>query len=374
MAINMRETKIVHIDYGTKGNSGFYLEQILITYTGKNSVDAYVHSEYYGECGKAKVIKIFDSMSKYITWGTGKNIYKLMDLYIVYFIILLRLLVESRKYNIVLFVSLFQSFHAYELFLRYMSRYVKIIVTVHDAIEHRHSYPKFIMSNRDDILKHASYIIVHGHESTEILKYLAKPILEIPFPLMKSLKTKTYKNNDQIRFLYIGHIREEKGVDILIEAWRKIHHHHHHNVMLTIAGTKSCKLKIDFNNLKNFRTIFDYIDDETFVDLISKADYVVLPYVGGTNSGVFSVATSLKKPCITSSIPLFTQSPFSIESLRFSGGVESLLDLMEAVVLNHSIKYIEYQDFLSSQIVQYQSNFKIKLNHVYNCILMNDVI
>lgn len=366
----MKNTKIIHIDYGTKGNSGFYLEQILLNYSGKYSIDAYVHSEYIGEIGKARVIRIFDMLSKYIPWKTGKNIYKLLDIYLAFFIIYVRILAGSSKNNIVLFISLFQSFHAYELFLHLISKHAKIIITVHDAIEHHHGYPKFIMSNRDNILKSADHLIVHGRESIQLLNYLDKPISEIPFPLMKATRTRVVdlKKSRQVKFLYIGHIRVEKGVDILVEAWRK-YCHTDNNVTLTIAGTVSCSLDIDFKNLKNCSTIFGYIDDNTFVDLIIDADYVVLPYIGGTNSGVFSVATSLIRPCITSCIPLFTQSPFSIKSLRYSGGGESLADMLDLTVRNHSQKYSIYQKFLQSQIDSYQKGFKNTLNHVYDQIM-----
>jgi hypothetical protein len=89
------------------------------------------------------------------------------------------------------------------------------------------------------------------------------------------------------------------------------------HVSLTVAGAISDGSSYDVFGLVNAELVLGFVDDELFCDLISKADFLVFPYTGGTNSGVYSIASALGKPSLTSRIPLFTQSPYFIEDLAF---------------------------------------------------------
>lgn len=367
----MSPVKFIHIDYGTKGNAGLYLLQILKAYSGPIPVDAYVHSEFPRRVAHARVIRIFDHFSRFIPWKIARQVYKCLDIYVCFAWLAIIILLRLRKQRIFVFVQFFQSFHAYEWLFRRISSHCTLIVVVHDAVELIHNYPALIMSPRDDILRHAHFLLVHGAESVKKLSYLSKPIFQIPFPLMTDEGTSNvpaYKADGIVRFLFIGHIRIEKGIDALVDAWRELPNEILKSASLTIAGTYNSDLNIDFDSLKNCELIFDYLSDSRFVELINDSHYVVLPYRGGTNSGVLSVATAMNRPCITTRIPLFSESIFFEEGLAVDE-LSSLSELLASIVKNNLKDYNTYLNNIVCKRIEYNSNFINKLNEFYGNII-----
>lgn len=367
----MSPVKFIHIDYGTKGNAGLYLLQILKAYSGPIPVDAYVHSEFPRRVAHACVLRIFDHLSRFIPWKFAQQVYKCLDIYVCFAWLAMVIILRPRKQRIFVFVQFFQSFHAYEWLFRRINTHCTLIVTVHDAVELSHNYPALIMSSRDDILRHAHFLLVHGAESVKKLNYLSKPIFQIPFPLMTDEGTSNvpaYKADGIVRFLFIGHIRIEKGIDALVDAWRELPKEILKNASLTIAGTYNGELNIDFDSLKNCELIFDYLSDKRFVELINDSHYVVLPYRGGTNSGVLSVAIAMNRPCITTRIPLFSESLFFEERLAVAE-LSSLSDLLASVVRNDLKDYDIYLKQILINRISSKSKFSKKINDFYNEII-----
>jgi glycosyltransferase involved in cell wall biosynthesis len=370
--VGMSSVKFIHIDYGTKGNAGLYLLQILKAYSGPIPVDAYVHSEFPRRLANGHVIRIFDRLSRFIPLKFAQMVYKFFDLHVCFAWLAIVIRLRARKQRLFVFVQFYQSFRAYEWLFRRIKRHCTLIVTVHDAIELGHNYPTLIISPRDDILRHAHFLVVHGSESVQTLNYLSKPIFQILFPLMMdetgfgaSSSASEDNSTSVVRFLFIGHFRIEKGLDALINAWRNLPEEILENASLTIAGTYNKDLNIDFNSLINCRLIFDYLNDDQFVELINDCHYVVMPYRGGTNSGVLSVATALNRPCITSRIPLFSNSIFFEEKLSILD-LTDLPKLLKTVIMRHPEDYNKYQQNIAAKRIDYKSNFELQINQIYD--------
>jgi glycosyltransferase involved in cell wall biosynthesis len=369
----MDSKKIIHIDYGSNGTAGLYLAQILNAYSGPIPIEAYVHSKFPHISSHRRIYRIFDRFSNFFPGENLKKIVKAIDLYLIFLYLIFIIRRASSKHNLYIFVQFFQSFHAYKFFFNWIKKYCTLVVTVHDAVELKHNYPSVIMSARDDIISHAHYILVHNDESVDKLNYLKKPILKIPFPLMLDDnigKSINLPLSDKVKFLFIGHIRPEKGIDELIAAWRKLPLNIISNACLTIAGTYNSDLNLNFENLKNCTLLFEYLDDEKFVQLINSSHYVVLPYRGGTNSGVLSMSSALGRPCITTKIPIFTESAFFEELLSFEFYSE-LDKLISQLVINHSEKYDIYLERNNMRLIQSQSLFQTKIKDLYEKIIYN---
>ena len=167
-----------------------------------------------------------------------------------------------------------------------------------------------------------------------------------------------------VKFLFIGHIRKEKGINNLITAWSSLDTEAIGKAYLTIAGNDDLNLGEKAINLTNCVTKFGYLDDKEFESLIKDSDYIVLPYHGGTNSGVLAVASSFGKPCITSMIPCFSQSQFFLKDLSFRHP-EELPSLLSNVIEQHLIKYDTYRDFLLSINEIYQRDFDTDIQCMY---------
>lgn len=368
----MLSSKIIHVDYGSSGTAGLYLAQILKAYSGPIPVDAYVHSNFPKINTYGKIFRVFDRLSKFIPGDKPKKMLKAIDLYINFVYLIISLRHASGKYKLYVFVQFFQSFHAYKFLFRGIRKYCTLVVTVHDAIELKHNYPSLIMSSRDEIINLAHYLLVHNADSVSKLIYLGKPIFRIPFPLMTDDDADSIHHPEagKVRFLFIGHIRPEKGIDDLISAWKKLPSNILDRACLTIAGTYDSRLKINFEGLVNCTLLFEYLNDEKFVQLISACHYVVLPYRGGTNSGVLSMSAALGRPCITTRLPIFMESPFFEERLSLAPHSD-ISELISGVVINHSKNYNDYLSANSLRFTRAQSEFRQSISDLYEKIVRN---
>lgn len=365
----MRKSLAIHVDYGSKGNSGLYIHEILENLEGNFDVEAYVHSQYDYQ-SKGVVHSVFDRYSSLFKVSKLKQLYKLLDLYFVLFSILIRVLfIQDRK--VYLFVSLYEPFAIYKYFLKWsrLNKRVTNIVTVHDAEPLFNNYPAIIMTRQNAIIHHSHFIIVHTEESLQKVTSLGKKIFKYPFPLMKLTPVNKQSEATRIKFLFLGYLRKEKGINLLIEAWSIIGKKNP-NVQLTIAGGLPFGLQYEFDKLDKCKLLLHYIPEDLYAEIIHECDYAILPYTGGTNSGIISTIASLDKPAIASDLPMFKESAFTLPELIFkTGDLNSLVDKITETIHNHENRYSDLVGEIKSRNNNYMSKFKLELNNTYQSIL-----
>jgi glycosyltransferase involved in cell wall biosynthesis len=93
--------------------------------------------------------------------------------------------------------------------------------------------------------------------------------------------------------LFFGLLREYKGIDVLLEAWRGID-----DAELWIVGLPRMKLAPPM--LPGVRFLPRYVSDEELAALFRRADLVTLPYREIDQSGVLFVALAFGKPLLLS--------------------------------------------------------------------------
>lgn len=364
----MRPRKLIYIDYASKGNSGAYSIETLKPCTV--NATAFLHFKcpdlpFY----HIKVFRIFSALNSFFVPRILNNLYKCIDLYFSFFIIYLWSIQQKSKYDLVFWVQFHQSFHAYKWLFKKLSTFGKLVVTVHDAVELKHNYPSIVMSKRDDILKYSNLLVVHNSDSVNKLSYLNIPFLRMPFPLLEhNCRSRTAKDNSIVKFLFIGHVRQEKGLDTLIAAWRDLPSDALDRACLTIAGTGANQSGINFSQILSCKVYSEYLSDEKFSHFISDAHYVVLPYRGGTNSGVMSEASALEVPCITTNLPVFTESPFYLENLNVKD-TAFLSEFLLSTIEKHKNHYYEYVLDLRGKKERYRNEFGADMKYVYKKLL-----
>ena len=111
--------------------------------------------------------------------------------------------------------------------------------------------------------------------------------------------------------MFFGMIKEEKGLDILIKSFHKVHKNNK-DVVLFIAGknyktdNKKYTKIIDQLDLKNSCVIHNkYIPDNELCDYYGCADVIVLPYKIIFQSGVLMMSSSFNVPVIVSDLEPF---------------------------------------------------------------------
>lgn len=180
----------------------------------------------------------------------------------------------------------------------YISRKVKVIVTIHDLIPYlfpqytpRAKKTKFIWFFRTllkRIVKRADYIIsVSNNTANDIHKHLAVPRDKIkviynaigPIPLCKS-GDNTYESNGYI--LFVGRMDAYKNLTGLIKAYAKLLKEYNIPNKLMIVGEKDMRYPEPFHlveelGIKDKVVFHGYVDEEELTKIYSRASVFVLP-------------------------------------------------------------------------------------------------
>lgn len=114
----------------------------------------------------------------------------------------------------------------------------------------------------------------------------------------------TYPSHrEEIRFLYIGRIMKEKGIDELFEAIRKLADVYGNKVKLDIVGFFEEEYKEIVKKLVKDQIVVFYGFQEDPRPFYANADCVVLPSYHEGMSNVLLEASAVGRPVITSDIP-----------------------------------------------------------------------
>lgn len=230
-----------------------------------------------------------------------------------------------------------------------------VYVICHDVVPFvaAHESRKVKDFQRQQFYRFASKLICHNKRSiAELTKNYgvdASKIEYIPFPISDLRKFPNAvamrqheapkATHEGLRFLFVGHVRAEKGVNVLVGAWRRAFPSIS-GARLLIAGQVPRGVEILSADSTPGLTVMDcYIEEAEYVRLISESDCVVLPYVAGTNSAILSNVVSLGKPSIVSDIEMFRECGLVDEDAMFRSQDEGAL----------AAKLVEYASLSSAE-------------------------
>ena len=244
----------------------------------------------------------------------------------------------------------------------------KLMITCHDV--NPHGLVSGEMTNRRRIFKTADYLLVHNDNSEKELNELFEidksKIVKHLFPIM-DLSKLTKDDSPAVKdadFLFIGHLRKDKGAEFLLEAWKEFYAINK-EATLKVCGRKLADSNFDENELSKYNIEFNlrYIDDDEYYRYVKSARYVVLPYLQGTNSGIISTVLSLGTSVVTSDIPMFRENPLVPENNMFaSENKDSLVAKLQELWENQ-------ESSESSELNIYKADFAKGVNEVYSKIL-----
>lgn len=357
------KNKIYFIDYSASGNYGLYIDKIKNTL---NDVDFTYIVPFDYKYNSINTWKIFNFFSNKIKHSIAQKIVKFFEMYFIYLSIFTKLIIEFRTRKIII-ISLYQPFKAVYFFLK-LIRFTnsKLLIIVHDLVAFPSTYPSFIFADQNEILKLADGLIAHNEHSKIELLRLKKDLFVFRFPLLdeenSKVEKKYFSTKSKIKFLLLGHLRYEKGADILIEAWKKFILIYP-DCELIIAGSLVPGCNISIENISSVKLISHYLNDDEYSDLIFNCDYGILPYRFGTNSGILSSFVAAGKPVINSNLSLFTDSPFTLRELTFKieDNFDGLLNILCFVTDNSILKYEKFCNHIKLTKREYERLFKNEL-------------
>jgi glycosyltransferase involved in cell wall biosynthesis len=138
--------------------------------------------------------------------------------------------------------------------------------------------------------------------------------------------------------LYFGLIRDYKGVDYLIEGYKKAYHPH--KQVLHIVGENWSDTKYKDNSFPLISVIDGYQSDSDIEFWFHNADVVVLPYLRASQSGVAHIAMHYGLPIIASAVGgLLELSDYEGITYVPPADSDAIADALEQVYQNKGKRY-----------------------------------
>lgn len=375
----MKRNLIIHVYYGTAGNVGMYIKQTIDALKALEcDVMAFVNAYYLFDDEECH--KVFFKHTEYMERNRFRKYFKYIEMILNFNKIYRSIRKIAKKYEAVEVVySLNECYKPAFHFIQRVKKIanVKLGILVHDIVPFQTAYINAIYVPQNQILEEAEFYVAHNNYTSNILreKYPNRDILQYRFPLLDlsllASESTVNKAEGEISFLFLGFLRKEKGIDILLDAWSQIEGKYN-NAYLIIAGKVPEGVKYDFSGFSHVKQIDRFLTDEEYGRLIQKADYAVLPYIEGTNSGVLSTISCYKKPSITSDLPMFKESEFTLPELSFStGSKDELAALMAKLIEEHKEKYPMYCNEMEQRVQGYEQLFREEVAKAYGNSFLN---
>jgi glycosyltransferase involved in cell wall biosynthesis len=362
---------IFHVYWGTSGNAGLYLDEIYQTLKKGGFVQkAYVSYYFPFNYGKKIFFRRTD-LGHTQFCGKIREGVRLIELIIALIGIFVDVLIEKPK---ILNYSLIGSYYPVYVFLLAIKKITrsKLIITCHDVLPFGSAYINMPteQKRRKRIFDLSDYLLVHNKNSKEDLyahyNVDVNKIVEHPFPLMDLRKIcgSTIEKN-KFDFLFIGHLRVEKGFVLLLKAWEEFHKINS-KASLCIAGnlpSSFSELNIGMYEKINVTFHLNYLSDSDYYKFITSSSCIVFPYLSGTNSGVIYTVLPLGNTVITSDISMFKVNPLiSDENMFVSNNITSLVQLLE--------RYVDKKlEDTQNKLQQYKQDFETQTILIYSRIL-----
>jgi Glycosyltransferase len=198
----------------------------------------------------------------------------------------------------------------------------RVIIDVHDSVALDSQDSKML----NLILKYlytqrCSSIIYHSNQTLAYfssINFGGQPIFvphfKYVFPKIFhidniSVEVKNSIKKTSLNFLFFGHIRKSKGIDLLIDAMNSIDTNIKHNFNFIIAGNDTNNLlkeeNMDISSDVSISLILRFINTDELAYLYKHVDYIILPYKSISQSGVLEMAIYFRTPVITSDLVYF---------------------------------------------------------------------
>lgn len=362
---------LFHVYAGTQGSAGLYINEI-IEAIGLTDIQQVAFVSYYYPFKNAKKIFYrFTDLASKKKKTKFRPYFRYIELICgLSFVFLEALLKRPRYIN----YSLNSSYLPEYIFLTIVKKWlgINIIITCHDVVPFENSYLNTSKENnrRAYLLNMADLLLVHNENSTnDLIQYYNVDLSKIvyhPFPIMDLKSLEHPVSIKRIDFLFVGHMRREKGINVLLESW-KIFSSYYPKANLFVVGNNPHNSDVNVEEYRkyNVKFVLHYVDDTAYAQYIASARCVILPYLRGTNSGIPSSVYSLGTNLIVSDIPMFKNNPLiSKESYFESGNSGSLVEKMRWF-------YTNMQDVsdMRERIESYRSSFNYQVIQLYSRLL-----
>lgn len=215
-----------------------------------------------------------------------------------------------------------------------------VICTLHDPYPHDESkgiIEYMYRRSGDWALKRTSGLIVlNSKDAQYVRKKYGKYVTIIPHAAF-SFYSKLAKGVDvsviKHQICFVGRIEPYKGVDLLVEAMQRVKSK---DIKLVIAGGGSIREETmtKIAKSKNIQLINRFVPDEEMVDIIENSDFIVLPYLRASQSGVIPMSYALGRTVIATHVGALDEQVKEGTGMLVNPNVESVANAIDEMYSN----------------------------------------
>lgn len=226
---------------------------------------------------------------------------------------------------------------------------LKAYYVVHDGIMHTGEVSKIHQKSLILTMQYSSNLIFLSENVKNLVKKnlnINKPSIIIPHGII-NYSSSDHKDLKKLRdkpiFLMIGRINYYKGINILLDSLKYIDFE---NIGEIIIAGKFSKAVI-YEDLKNkypkVSLINKWLSSTEFDNLVTEADFILMPYIEATQSGVASVSIGYCTPAIVTKVGAMEEQ-FGSEAAYFLNTLtpKDLADMIN-IVKHDSGNYLKKQ-------------------------------
>ncbi len=217
----------------------------------------------------------------------------------------------------------------------------KKIAIVHNFIPHEKRF--FDKAFNAYFLKsYDGFVALSQHVYNDITNYVEKEkVILLPHPSYDQFGARVNKpqarkdlqiNESKKTLLFFGIIRHYKGLDLLIDAFGSLDDSYQLLIAGEIYGKDDQLIQAIQKNVNAKRIFFrnEFVPDASIPIYFSAADYLILPYRSGTQSGVASIAHTYNLPIIA------TNTGGIAENLSINKG--TIIERPESICIQQAIE------------------------------------
>lgn len=232
----------------------------------------------------------------------------------------------------------------------------KIVFAIHDVQQHyKMDFGRMKALYFDYIMKAFSNFQVFSKSQLKLFqkKFPSKNVF------VGSLCLKNFGSGEAVKaegakkhFLFFGIIRRNKGIELIIKAFNEISKKRS-DFTITIAGDAKNWEIYDalIQNPNNYNLKIRKIETNEIPNLMMSADYLLLPYLDVTQSGVLLTAYNYNLPVIASNFPGFQEYiSDGYNGYLVEPNVESLIKIIDKLLDQGINEYNTIKQNLSSFI------------------------
>jgi glycosyltransferase involved in cell wall biosynthesis len=368
MAEQQIKPRLWHIYYGTRGTAGAYLDDLqrACLVAGCRS-SAFASARY--RFGTDRVHRFFFPLTE---WTERRNrpiqALRYLELLAGYGLLAILALFTRPIVNL----SLIDDTRLTYWFFRGLKGLgLKVCVTCHDVLSHHRG----LTARRTRIYRSADRLIVHSTYAHGILSGLVGEagrgkIRQFPFPsapvqkILRPDRLRRAKQNlarlipdKRPYFLFIGIVRESKGIASLLSAWDQ--GRAKEKSRLVIAGKwagPAIRFQERARGLAGCLVIDRYLGDEEFISLIEESRFVVLPYLEYSHSAVLFACGWARAAVIISNAGLFSDILPAYELSFPAGQADELARVLERAAGMTGAQVSACRDILASRVRQAEAS------------------